>query len=250
MAEDKPVTASSVVSRRKRRDLVEVCVGYGLILLVIWTPRPWQRAFYWTSVFWILIVSLLSFESWKVMGLCTTNFLRSLWVIGVALLMSAVAVLLAIRFGTFHAPPNPLLFSETYIGYAVWSFVQQFLLLDFFLWRLLRLLPGRASAVIVTAFIFALAHLPNPILTPATLLWGLTACVLFLRYRNLYPLALAHAIFGICLAITIPGHVSHHMRVGLGYLRYRPYIGHQRSHSDHIVSTHACVIADAPTRRC
>jgi hypothetical protein len=104
--------------------------------------------------------------------------------------------------------------------------------------------------VIVTAVIFALAHLPNPILTPVTLLWGLAACLLFLRYRNLYPLAMAHAIFGICIAITIPGPVSHNMRVGLGYLRYRPRGEHQRSQSDHIVSTQACVIADAPTRRC
>jgi hypothetical protein len=35
-----------------------------------------------------------------------------------------------------------------------------------------------------------------------------------------YPLALAHAVLGITVAITIPGPVVHNMRVGLGYLRY------------------------------
>jgi hypothetical protein len=44
--------------------------------------------------------------------------------------------------------------------------------------------------------------------------------VVFLRYRNLYPLALAHAILGITVAITIPGPMMHNMRVGLGYLKY------------------------------
>jgi len=48
------------------------------------------------------------------------------------------------------------------------------------------------------------------------------ACLLFLRYRNLYPLAMAHAILGITIAITIPGAVDHNMRVGLGYLHYSP----------------------------
>jgi hypothetical protein len=47
------------------------------------------------------------------------------------------------------------------------------------------------------------------------------------------------------------------MRVGRGYLRYHPregdhdrLLGHHRSQIDHSVSTEACVIADAPTRRC
>ncbi len=236
---------------------MELCVGYGLILLVLWTPRPWQRVLYWAPVVWILVVMWISFPGWKAMGLRAANFLRSLWVVGAALLMAAAAVLLAVRLGTLHAPDSPLLFFKTYIGYALWSFVQQILLLDFFLLRLLRLLPGRISAVIVTAAIFALAHLPNPILTPVTLLWGLAACLLFLRYRNLYPLAISHAIFGICIAITVPGPVSHNMRVGLGYLRYVPrgvhprnHREHQRSQSDHMVSTQACVMADAPIRRC
>jgi hypothetical protein len=48
----------------------------------------------------------------------------------------------------------------------------------------------------------------------------LASCLLFLRYRNLYPLALAHTILGITVAITVPGPVVHNMRVGLGYLTY------------------------------
>jgi len=82
------------------------------------------------------------------------------------------------------------------------------------------LLPGARSAAAAAAIIFAIAHLPNPILTSVTLLWGFAACVVFLRYRNLYPLALAHAILGITLAISVPGPVVRNMRVGLGYLTY------------------------------
>jgi hypothetical protein len=163
----------------------------------------------------------MSFDGLKAMGLRTANFFRSLWVVGVALIVAAVAVLVAIWQGTLHIPATPILFIETYCAYALWAAVQQFLLQCFFLSRLLRLLPRERFAAVMAAGIFSIAHLPSPILTPITLIWGFAACLIFLRYRNLYPLAMAHAILGISIAITIPGHVDHNMRVGLGYLTYK-----------------------------
>jgi hypothetical protein len=138
--------------------------------------------------------------------------------------------------------------------------MQQFLLQSYFLLRLLRLLPGKVAPVIIAAGIFSLAHLPNPILTPITLIWGVIACVLFLRYRNIYAIGIAHGIMGLCIAVTVPNSLHHHMRVGLGYLRYhshgeeRPLFSRHdhpfhRNQIDQSVSTDAWVIADAPTRR-
>ena len=106
--------------------------------------------------------------------------------------------------------------------YRLCSFVQQFLLQGYFLFRFLRLLPRRESVAVAAATIFAAAHVPNPILTPITLVWGMVACFVFLRCRNLYPLMMAHAILGISVSITVPGPVIHNMRVGIGYLRYHP----------------------------
>jgi membrane protease YdiL (CAAX protease family) len=246
----RPSAGNFVAPGRKRRDAVELSVGYGLILLVIWTPRPLQTVLYYVAIAALAAIFWRSFENWAVMGLRRANLLRSLWVVGVALLVAAVAALVAIRLHTLHVPDGPALFLKKFWGYIIWSFVQQILLLDFFLLRLLRLTSRRTSAVAATAAIFALAHLPNPILAPLTLLWGLAACLIFLRYRNLYPLAMAHAILGICIAMTVPGSVGHNMRVGLGYLQYRLPRNHYRSQRDHIVSTQAWVIAEAPTRRC
>ncbi len=240
---------NSGVIRSKQRDLLELSVGYILILLVIWTPRPWQRPLYLAAIVWIAVVTCISFDGWRTIGLRVSAPLRSVWIVGAALTLAAVSVATAARLNTLHLPDSTVLFIQRYWGYAIWACLQQFLLQDFFLLRLLRLLPTKTVAVIAAAFLFALAHLPNPILTPITLLWGFASCLLFLRYRNLYPLALAHAILGICVAITIPGPVNHNMRVGLGYLTYRPYISHHLSQNDHIVSTNACVVADAPTRR-
>ena len=76
------------------------------------------------------------------------------------------------------------------------------LLQDFFLPRLLRLTRGPGTPRCAAAAMFSLAHLPNPILTVITFVWGLMACLFFLRYRNLYPLAVAHTILGITVAMT------------------------------------------------
>ncbi|HEY1210510.1 MAG TPA: CPBP family intramembrane glutamic endopeptidase [Terracidiphilus sp.] len=209
-----------IASSSRCRDIIELAIAYGLILLVIWTPRPWQRILWWVAAAAVVAIASASFEGLQAMGLRRENFLHSLWIVGAALLVTAVAVVLAIRLRTLHVPPTSLLFIETYVGYIVWTFVQQLLMQCFFLSRFLRLLPSAKLAALVTAIIFAAAHLPSPILAPVTLLWGLASCMLFLRYRNLYTLALAHAILGVTLAITVPGLVVHNMRVGLGYLTY------------------------------
>jgi membrane protease YdiL (CAAX protease family) len=96
--------------------------------------------------------------------------------------------------------------------------------------RFTRLVRSRWLAVTLAALLFAIAHLPNPVLVVLTLVWGIVACILFLRYRNLYTLGIAHAVLGICIAITVPNHIQRHMRVGLGYLHYHPPPRHFQLH--------------------
>jgi len=206
--------------RSRRRDLVETAVAYGLILLVVWTPRPWQRILWLVAAAAIIFFTCISLDTLQSMGLRRANFLRSLWVAGVALAVSGLAIALAAHLHTLRLRGGPLWIVRHYWAYALWAAVQQFLLQCFFLARLRRVLPSAGAAVLAAAGIFALAHLPNPILTSITFVWGLVACVHFLRYRNLYPLILAHAIFGITVSLAIPGPVVHNMRVGLGYLTY------------------------------
>ena len=57
----------------------------------------------------------------------------------------------------------------------------------------------------VATGLFALGHLPSPILTAVTVVWGAAACWLFLRYRNVFTLGVAHAVLGVCVAITGAG---------------------------------------------
>lgn len=244
--------------RSTRRDLLELAIAYILIMGTIWTVNPTQRVLYWLAFAWIVATSWSRPEGWRGLGLGREGLRASLWIVGVALLLSVGAIFIASRTHTLHHLHGPTPLLRHGWGYIVWSIMQQFLLQSYFLLRLLRLLPGKIAPILAATGIFALAHLPNPILTPITFLWGVIACVLFLRYRNIYALGLAHGIMGLCVAVTVPSTLHHNMRVGLGYLRYHPhpqgrrlagYSPHHLSQIDHSVSTDAWVIADAPTLR-
>lgn len=210
----------STPAHSQARNATVLMIGYGLILAVIWTPRPKQGVLFAIAAAWIVAFSVLSRRDWKSWGLQWTNFRHSAWIIGMAGFVAVAAILAAGAFGVLH-PLQGRGPASLHAGlYVVWAGVQEFLLQDFFLLRLLQFLPSKMWGVLAAAAMFAVAHIPNPVLTPFTILWGIIACSLFLRYRSLYSLGIAHGILGLTIAITWPDTMTHHMMVGLGYLHY------------------------------
>src|SRR5580658_1378927 len=108
----KPVAVNSAIAghERRRRDLIEFCVTYGLIAIAVWTPLPLQRWLSLAALTWVLLTTWLSFDGWRATGFRVTNFWRSSWVVAVALLLAAVAACVAGWLHTLHAPRSPVLF--------------------------------------------------------------------------------------------------------------------------------------------
>ncbi len=206
--------------RSRQRDLFEIAVVYGMVLLVFWTPSPWQELLWGIAAACILAITWYSFDGLESMGLGASNFFRSSWSVIAALGVAGLAVLLAGRLHTLHTPSSLNSFLQSYFPYVIWAAIQQLVLQCFFLSRLRRLFSSEIAAAAAAAVLFAVAHFPSPILTAVTLIFGVVSCLLFLRYRNLYPLAIAHAILGISVAVTVPGPLDHNMLVGLSYLTY------------------------------
>jgi len=193
---------------------------YGLILLVIWTPYPYQVLMWCLAAIITAIVVANTFEGFHSMGLCTTNLRQSLWGVALAAGVAVAAVVLAYRLHTLHTPATLSSSMRHYIGYALWATLQEVILQCFFVVRALRLLGNVMMAAVFSACLFSIAHLPNPVLAVITLVCGLAACLFYLHYRNVWPLAAAHALLGIAIAITIPANLDHNMRVGVSYLTY------------------------------
>jgi hypothetical protein len=201
------------------RDLMELVLGYGLILFVLWMPEFPQRILSPVAFFVTLAIVLARRPSRNALGLGWRGLVPSLWVLPAAIIVTIASLLVAQRIGTLH----PLYKGDFkhIAGYVLWTLYQQFLLNDCFMPRLSRLLRSESAAVGVAAVLFAAAHLPNVWLAVATLVWGAISCALFQRYRNIYALGLAQGLLGICFAVCVPDAVHHHLRVGLGYLRYQ-----------------------------
>jgi hypothetical protein len=201
------------------RDLTELLLGYGLILFTLWMPETPQRILSLVALIVTLAIVLARRPALDELGLTRHGLARSFWILPAAVLLAIASVLVAKQIGTLH-PLYKADFKHV-AGYVLWTLYQQFLLNDLFMPRLTRLLPGESAAVGLAAVLFATAHLPNLPLAAVTLVWGAISCALFRRYRNLYALGLAQGLLGLCFAICVPDALHHHLRVGLGYLRYR-----------------------------
>jgi len=202
-----------------RRPLWELAVGYGFLLLALWSEGDLRWVWAVALALWILGVTVYDRPSRRQLGLGGTGFLGSLWIVGAAAAAGAAMLFGAHLAGTLHPYVLRRTLSAAASGYLIWTFQQQFMLQSFFFLRLERLLGSR-KAVWAAAGLFALAHVPNPVLVPATLAAGLAFCELFRRHRSIYTLAIAQAILGMCLAAAVPETLHHHMRVGIGYLSW------------------------------
>ncbi len=70
----------------------------------------------------------------------------------------------------------------------------------------------------ISASLFALVHLPNPVLMPATFVWGLVACRLFRQRRSLWAVAIFQYLLSGILYALAPYEWHHAFRIGPRYL--------------------------------
>jgi membrane protease YdiL (CAAX protease family) len=213
-------TARPHLKRDKFVVLLELAVGYALILITVWTPNPQQRTLFWISAAWFFCSAVFAALRGEPLGLKRPPLRLTLVVVSLVILIGLGMVGIAAVVGTLHGlfgVRAPLLHAA---GYLLWALVQQYIQQSFFFARIEQLTSNGLLAGFWTALLFSLAHLPNPVLTPVTFVGGWLLTELFRRYRTLYPLAIAHGLIGLAIAISVPDSLHHHMRVGLGYLRY------------------------------
>ena len=215
---------AALPSQASVRTAAELTIGFSAILAILWLPTREQLIFGPIALLAPLVLVLWQRSTLLGLGLGWRGLISSLWILPAAIAVAIAGVLLAKAAGTFHDLYKP---DFAHVGgYVLWTIYQQFLLQDYFMPRLTRLLSSDA-AIALAAVLFAIAHLPNVVLTVATLVWGAVSCALFRRYRSLLVLGLAQGLLGLCFAVCVPDVFLHHMRVGLGYWHYHPQVaGH------------------------
>lgn len=198
----------------------QLAIAYGLLEAALWTRAGTQQIFALATAAWIVGVTIANRRSLRQLGLGTSGFGGALIAVPIAAAAAALILLIGWEAGTLrvlYGPRTPLWHA---IGYLVWALEQQFILQSFFFVTLEELLNDSTKALLGATFLFCAAHIPNPVLMATTLVAALFFVSIFRRYRNIYPLGLAHAILGLSLAVTVPDNVIRHMRVGISYLHF------------------------------
>ncbi|HKW19162.1 MAG TPA: type II CAAX endopeptidase family protein [Terriglobales bacterium] len=203
------------------QSFLEIFVVFLLIVTAVWTPQGSLNAFFSISAAACVLGFALAgtiTRTWNSREMGLTRPLagtRNTLLIGVVL---CVVIWLAGVTLRFSGSSYPIPWNRSW-QYAIWALVQQFILQSIFFLRFERALGSR-PAVVFSATLYALAHVPNPVLAPLTFIGGLIFCELFRRYRNLFPLGIIHAALGLTIAASFPNSWLHHMRVGIGYLTH------------------------------
>ncbi len=197
--------------------------GFVLFLeLYIWwledaAPRAWL-----VFPLWLAASFLLHHDTPKSLGWRADN-LWSATLRAAAVFAVLAAALLGIGFalGAPARPPAHLASLRHLWTYFSFCLLQQLALQSLLMNRLLSLIEDRWEAALAAGLIFGVAHWPNPVLVPVTLVGGTLMAWLFSRERNIIPLAAGQSFLGslVWWAFPLPWH--HSMRVGPAYHLFR-----------------------------
>jgi membrane protease YdiL (CAAX protease family) len=154
-------------------------------------------------------------ETLREIGFRTDNFLASCRLL---LLPTAAAVLLFLAVGWFtNYATFAWHFRARFLLVPVWDLFQQYAL-NGFINRRAQLFFGQGrKSVVLVAIVFALLHLPNPLLAVLTLIAGLVWAFVYQHQPNLFALAISHAVASIILVLSLPPNLLDNLRVGFKY---------------------------------
>lgn len=197
---------------------VEPLAVFALIMLYIWWLR-FQAPYAWVPMLALVIAShRLHQERAETLGFRRANFRRCA---GDVLPALVLIVLVLLGAGILCRTLKPISFDQgllSVVAYCPWGLFQQYLLNSYFVNRLAAFAPERQVPAL-SAALFAGAHLPNPPLMLVTLLAGYASACIYLKYRNLYFLGVAHGVIGFLLYFTIPDSIIRNLNVGPGWFR-------------------------------
>jgi hypothetical protein len=193
-------------------EIAEAFTFFCAVLLFLWflvIPLPWTGAL-------LLLAIGLSWRrrslGWASLGLgwkelcCSARRWSVLWI---------VCTLLFVALG------YRILFSlsmlEGGLVYFAWSAVQQVVYQSMIFMPLRKNLRSLALAAGLAGLAFAAAHAPNPILLPATFVWGIASSLLFERCRTVWGLALMQVMLASMLMWVTPPELHRNFKIGPYY---------------------------------
>jgi len=202
-----------IASRDPRATLLRLLFSFALLELALWAPLPVGILFGIAALWYMSLQVYRAAVNARSIGLDFGDVLRHSWLLGATFMLALSVLAIAYFSGSLHRLWGMRHPWWGVAAYALWAFVQEFMLQCFCL-PMLRAVFSKASALLLAGAIFAVAHLPNPNLTLVAFFAGVAFTALYASRRNLFVVALIHAVLGLTLAVSTPDHWFHELRVG------------------------------------
>jgi membrane protease YdiL (CAAX protease family) len=203
--------------------LLRLLFGIALLEVALWAPLPVGILFGVGALWYITRQVNKAASSVRSLGLDLKGVMRESWLLGATMALALAVLATAYFSGSLHrlwGLRHPWFAGAVYV---CWCFVQEFMLQCFCL-QMLRSLVSRASSFLLSGVLFAVAHLPNPSLTFVTFFAGVGFTAIYASRKNLYVVALIHAVLGLTLAVSAPDAWFHQLRVGRHFLQGSPTV--------------------------
>ncbi len=199
------------------RDIAQAVLFTGGVALYLWVrDRAWSPALAGILLLGVITVLRSRRETAASLGLAPRAFLEACgrWRWGLAAAAAALAT---------AAGPRLLDAGLWWDGFVYfwWAAVQQLLYQSMVAVPLRNAMNPPGRACLAAGALFALVHLPNPVLAPATFVWGGLASRLFQRVPSVFGLALLQTLLSSALYWIVPATWHHGFRVGVSYSAWR-----------------------------